>query len=352
MKALVTGAAGFIGSHVVDHLIARGWEVVALDALHPAAHGREPAYMNGNAEHVRVDLRDEVRLTHLLNQVDAISHHASLVGLGNSFEDIVDYVANNDLGTATLLRVLARTRWRGRFVLASSMVVYGEGFYRCPLHGVLRPAPRDPQDLRAGMFDPRCPECGHLLEPRAIDENAVTRPTNVYAATKLHQEHLCESFARETDSSVTVLRYHNVYGSRMPLDSSYAGVAALFRSALAAGRQPRVFEDGRQLRDFIHVTDVARANVQVMESCDSVEGPFNIATGRPRAVADVAKALARAATGPHPVVTGEFRLGDARHLFASPRRAEQLLGFKAEVDLDDGIRAFASDPLRDTTVNA
>ena len=272
-----------------------------------------------------------------------------MVGLGVDLADMPAYVSNNDLGTAVLLAELAAARFAGRLVLASSMVVYGEGRYRCERHGPQRPPPRAPQDLRAGLFEPRCPRCAAALEPEAIGEDAPPDPRNVYAATKLHQEHLAAAFARETGVVVSALRYHNVYGPRMPRDTPYAGVASIFRSALQAGQAPRVFEDGGQLRDFVHVRDVANANVLALTSPEPAAGAFNIASGRPRTVGDLAATLADHAPGTRaPVVTGEFRLGDVRHVFASPDRAARVLGFRAEVSFADGVREFATAPLRAT----
>jgi dTDP-L-rhamnose 4-epimerase len=270
-----------------------------------------------------------------------------MVGLGSDFADVADYVRENDLATAVLLATLARRAFRGRLVLASSMVVYGEGAYRCAEHGSLAPPPRVAADLAAGRFDPLCPTCGRRLHPAAVTESARLDPRNVYAATKVHQEHLCFAFARETGVPVVALRYHNVYGPRMPRDTPYAGVASIFRSELAAGRPPRVFEDGRQLRDFIHVRDIARANLVALAP-DAPTGAFNIATGRPRTVGEMAGALAREAGpgAPPPVTTGEYRLGDVRHVFASPELAAAELGFTATEDFDLGMREFARAPLR------
>jgi len=271
-----------------------------------------------------------------------------MVGLGLDFTEVGDYVAANDLGTARLLAALARADFRGPLVLASSMVVYGEGRYRCPRHGDVRPEPREAADLEAGRFEPPCPECGLPLEPESIGEDAPTEPRSVYAATKLHQEHLCALFAREHPRvATTMLRYHNVYGPRMPRDTPYAGVASIFRSALAGGRSPRVFEDGGQLRDFIHVADIARANVAALAR----RGPaaaYNVATGNPRPILAVAELLCEDAgpDAPRPEVTGEFRLGDVRHVFADPARAWAELGFEAEVDLARGMAEFATADLR------
>ena len=253
---LVTGGAGFIGSHIVDALVADGHAVRVLDRLHPAAHSGRPAYLSPAADFVEGDVADEAVMTRCLRDVDAVCHQAAMVGLGKNIADIADYVRDNDLATAVLLRALARVPAGTRLVLASSMVVYGEGGYACPRDGPVAPGPRRVADLRAGRFEPPCPTCGAPLSPVGVSETAPLAPRNVYAATKTHQEHLAFAFARETGVAVTALRYHNVYGPRMPRDTPYAGVASIFTSALAAGRSPRVFEDGRQLRDFVHVRDV------------------------------------------------------------------------------------------------
>jgi dTDP-L-rhamnose 4-epimerase len=343
---LVTGGAGFIGSHVVDALLAAGHAVRVLDVLLPAAHRDRPDYLDPRAELLEGDVRDPGDVARAVDGVAAVCHQAAMVGLGVDIGDIADYVAHNDLGTAVLLRALAERGFAGRLVLASSMVVYGEGRYACPEHGVVRPGPRRPEDLDAGRFEPPCPACGRALAPEAVSEDAPPEPRNVYAATKLAQEHLCAAFSRETGVPVTALRYHNVYGPRMPRDTPYAGVASIFRSALAAGRAPRVFEDGGQLRDFVHVRDVAAANLRALTAEHPVPGAFNVASGTPRSVLDIARALAEAMEGPEPEVTGEWRGGDVRHVFASARRAADVLGFRPREDFDAGMREFASAPLR------
>jgi dTDP-L-rhamnose 4-epimerase len=345
---LVTGGAGFIGSHVVDALLARGVEVRILDWLHPAAHDGRPEYIPVGAEWIEGDVRDPDTVGRAIRGVAAVSHQAAMVGLGTDIGDIADYVAHNDYGTAVLLRGLAGAGFDGRLVLASSMVVYGEGRYTCPGHGVVRPGPREREDLDAGRFEPPCPVCGKALAPGTVPEDAPLEPRNVYAATKLAQEHLCMAYARETGVPITALRYHNVYGPRMPRDTPYAGVASIFRSALAAGRAPRVFEDGGQRRDFVHVRDVARANLAALLAPEPVPGAFNVASGTPRTVLDMAQALAMALPGaPAPVVTGQWRAGDVRHVVASPERAASILGFRAEEDFLAGMREFASAKLRE-----
>jgi dTDP-L-rhamnose 4-epimerase len=349
VKVLVTGGAGFIGSHIVDELLALGHAVRILDALSPAVHRTRPDYLDGEAELIEADVTDAMAVASAINGVDAVCHQAAKVGLGLEIADIAEYARDNDLGTAVLLAQLATARFNGRLVLASSMVVYGEGSYSCPSHGPVAPPPRTPQDLDQGRFEPPCPVCGESLVPGAVSEAAPGNPRNVYAATKLHQEHLCFAFSRETGVPVTVLRYHNVYGPRMPRDTPYAGVASIFASALAAGRAPRVYEDGLQLRDFVDVRDVARANVLALTRSEPSAEVFNVASGTPRTIHEMAGALSVAAgeDAPAPVTTGQYRLGDVRHVFASAEKARTALGFTAQVDFQQGMAEFAAAPMRD-----
>ena len=327
LRILVTGGAGFIGSHVVDHLVAGGHDVVVLDSL--VAHGgRAPAWANPGATYVQGDVRDVEAWRSAARGCQAVCHQAARVGLGVDFADVRAYVDDNDAGTAAGLAALHDLGFRGRIVLASSMVVYGDGGYECPDDGRVRPGPRDPADLAAGRYEPPCPRCRAPLRWVPTTEDTPLDPRNVYAATKVHQEHLAAAFAREHGVPVTALRYHNVYGPRMPRDTPYAGVAAIFASAVARGEPPQVLEDGGQTRDFVHVADVARANVAALTHAEPVDGPVNVASGRPRTVLDLARALC-AGTGVAPVVVGGGRLGDVRHIVASPDRAAARLGFRA-----------------------
>lgn len=348
MRVLVTGGAGFIGSHVVDELLDGGHEVRVVDDLNPAAHAGVPAGLDERAEYIWADIRDSTTWTTALAGIDTVCHQASKVGLGVDFADVDAYVSRNDGGTACLLRALHDADFAGRFVLASSMVVYGEGRYRCVDHGVVRPGPRTRQDLDAGRFEPPCPMCDGPLHPESVPEDHWLDPRNVYAATKLAQEHLCAAYGREHPGTVvTALRYHNVYGPRMPRDTPYAGVASLFRSAYERGESPGVFEDGGQLRDFVHVRDVAHANVLALVHPDGVSGPLNVCSGEPRSVLDMAEAL-RPTGSPAPRVVGGYRLGDIRHVFASPQRAADLLGFRASISFRDGMTEFVTAALRST----
>lgn len=335
MRVLVTGGAGFVGSHVVEALDATGDEVVVLDRAPSAASGA-----------IVGDVTDLAAVTAALRGVDAVCHQSAKVGLGVDFADAPAYVADNDLGTAVVLRALHDTGFAGALVLASSMVVYGEGRYRCAEHGIVDAPPRPVAALRAGDFEVPCPECSCALAPEAVPESAPMDPRNVYAASKVAQEHLVRAFTREHPAVRAVaLRYHNVYGPRMPRGTPYAGVAAIFTDALAGGRAPRVFEDGRQLRDFVHVRDVARANVLALHS--DVDGAFNVASGTPRPLLAMADALCDAfgPDAPRPEIVGGWRAGDVRHVFASPARAHAELGFAATVDFAAGMRELAGVPV-------
>ncbi|MGX1366681.1 dTDP-L-rhamnose 4-epimerase [Streptomyces canus] len=331
MRVLVTGGAGFIGSQIVEALVAGGHEPLVYDVR------TDPAS----------DVRDADAVRRALSGVDAVCHQAAMVGLGVDFADAPRYVSHNDLGTAVLLAAMADLGVR-RLVLAGSMVVYGEGRYTCPRHGTVRPGPRAVADLDAGRFEPPCPSCGADLAPGLVGEDAPVDPRNVYATTKLAQEHLAASWARATDGSAVALRYHNVYGPGMPRDTPYAGVASFFRSALARGQAPRVFEDGGQRRDFVHVRDVAAANVAALEagSADGALTSYNTGSGEPHTVGEMARALAAAYGGPEPVVTGEYRLGDVRHITADSARLRAELGWKAEVPFAEGMREFAGAGMR------
>ncbi|MFJ8884709.1 NAD-dependent epimerase/dehydratase family protein [Streptomyces sp. NPDC102402] len=356
MRVLVTGGAGFIGSHIVRALVSGGHEPVVLDALLPSAHGPAGAGAASAAADlppgVRLtvaDVRDRDAVARALTGIDAVCHQAAMVGLGKDFADAPEYVGCNDLGTAVLLGEMAAAGVRG-LVLAGSMVVYGEGRYDCPRHGSVRPGPRAVAELEAGRFEPLCPVCGAELVPGLVTEDAAADPRNVYAATKLAQEHLASAWARATGGRAVSLRYHNVYGPGMPRDTPYAGVASFFRSALARGEAPRVFEDGRQRRDFVHVRDVAAADAVALSALGEREpGTFdvyNTGSGTPHTIGEMASALSAAHGGPEPVVTGEYRLGDVRHVTADSRRLREELGWKPETDFGAGMREFAVAPLR------
>ena len=325
MRILLTGGVGFIGSAVARSLRAAGHEVVVFD-LRPEATGTG----------VVGDVRDAAAVRRALAGIDAVCHLAAKVGLGVDVTDSPDYADVNVHGTAVLLAELARADVR-RLVLASSMVVYGEGLGRCVAHGAVRPGPRSADALAAGRFEATCSLCERPLGPALVGESAPLDPRNAYAASKVAQEHFAASWARATGGAVTALRFHNVYGPGLPRDTPYAGVAAIFLSQVLAGRAPRVFEDGGQRRDFVFVDDVAEAVRLALELQDGGSVAVNVGSGTPRTVGELAGALAAATGGPRPVVTGEFRLGDVRHITADSGVLRERFGWRPRVGFAEGI---------------
>lgn len=345
MRVLLTGSAGFIGGAIARLMAADGHEVVGVDIMLPQAHGAtEPP----PGTH-RLDVRAAPEWVDLLKGIDAVCHQAAMVGAGTDASDLPTYAMHNDLGTAALLAAMHTARVR-RLVLASSMVVYGEGHYSCPDHGLQVPPPRREEHLRGGVFENRCTVCAGDLEWQPVPESARLDPRSSYAASKVAQEHYASAWARQSGGRVAALRYHNVYGPGMPRDTPYSGVAAMFRSSLERGDSPRVFEDGGQLRDFVHVDDVARANALALAATGV--GPdgfdaYNVCSGTPVTIGEVAGLVAKGSDSALvPNITGGYRLGDVRHVVASPELAATDLGFRAEIGPAAGLPAFATAPLR------
>ncbi len=336
----------------MEAMTAAGHEVRGLDSLSPAVHDGKPSYIPNGSDLRVVDVRDSAAVDDALDGVDAVCHLAAMVGLGVSLADLPLYADVNVTGTAVLLDAMGR-RGVSRLVLSSSMVVYGEGAYECPRDGSVRPLPRATADLEAGVFEPRCPVCDSALSWSTVREEATLDPRNAYATSKLAQEHLAANWARLTGGVAVALRYHNVYGPRMPRDTPYSGVAAIFRSCLENGVPPRVFEDGGQRRDFVHVRDVADSNVLALDATGSGRIPagtqraYNVASGTPHTVGEMASELAVSFGGTiEPKVTGEYRLGDVRHIVASPEAAAHDLGYRARIGFAEGVAEFAHAPLR------
>jgi dTDP-L-rhamnose 4-epimerase len=354
-RLLITGGAGFIGSHIVEHALNKGWAVRVVDSLRADVHPPGPSGLLDKypeIEFVQADLTGTGVAAAVVERVDAVCHQAAKVGLGINFADAPDYVHSNQTATAMLLAAMTEASV-STLVLASSMVVYGEGWYRdsaVPDAPAIQPPPRLVDDLRRRIFDPLSPVTGEPLVPELVREDARLDPRNVYAATKLGQEFLASAWARSTGGRVAALRYHNVYGPGMPQGTPYAGVASLFRSALERGEAPRVFEDGGQRRDFVHVSDVAAANLAALDWAGGTSAggvrAFNVGSGVVHTVGEFATQLSEAMGGPSPVVTGEYRLGDVRHITASSERAHVELGWRAQVDFLAGVREFANARLR------
>jgi dTDP-L-rhamnose 4-epimerase len=343
MDVLLTGGAGFIGRQVWIELVNRGHRVRVLDSLREDAHRDSPADFSTTlpaGELLVGDIRDPELVDRALSDVQAVCHLAAKVGLDVDVQDLPDFASSNDYGTAVLLAGMSRAGVR-RLTLASSMVVYGEGLGQCAEHGAVGPAPRREADLRAGQFEPPCPICGQPLGHALVAESAPLDPRSGYAASKLAQEHLAAAWARSLDGSVAAMRYHNVYGPGLPRDTPYAGVAAIFLSALRRGEPPRVYEDGGQRRDFVHVRDVAAATVRALEQHADGVRAFNVGSGTPRTVGEMAAALAAAVNGPAPSTTGGYRLADVRHITADSSRCRNELGWLPQVGFEDGLAELA-----------
>lgn len=348
---LVTGGAGFIGSHLVDALLERGDRVRVLDNLDPLAHpAGAPMHLDPGAELVRGDLGDRAAVESALEGVEAIFHLGGVVGNGESMVNPRRAVDANAGGTATLLEaVIARRDRIRRLVVASSMVVYGEGAYQCSEHGGVAPPVRPLEQLRRRDWEPRCGICGRTLVPVAVSEDRPLRPTSVYGITKRDQEELALVLGHAYGFEAVALRYLNVYGPRQALGNPYTGVAAIFAARLLSGRRPQVFEDGRQVRDLVHVLDVVRATLAAMDAPEAPGLAINVATGRRVTVAELATDLARAlGSDLEPELPGEFRLGDMRHCFADTERACSVLAFEARRTLHEGLPELAEWVARQT----
>jgi dTDP-L-rhamnose 4-epimerase len=334
---VITGGAGFIGSHLADSLLERGYRVRVLDSLVDQVHGgtEHPEYLSEDAELIVGDVRDRGLVREALDGADAVVHLAARVGVGQSMYALEDYVDANTHGTAVLLQALLDRPVR-KLVVASSMSIYGEGAY-APVDAVERRA----ADLEARRWEPRGAH-GEELEPLPTPETKQCANSSVYALTKYDQERLCLVFGAAYDVPTVALRFFNVYGPRQALSNPYTGVLAIFAARLLNGNAPLVFEDGEQRRDFVSVRDVTRAVVLALEG-DGADGrAVNVASGHSVTVNAIARSLARVLDIEiEPEVTGKYRAGDIRHCFADITRARELLGYEPKVALDDGLRELA-----------
>jgi dTDP-L-rhamnose 4-epimerase len=347
MRILVTGGAGFIGSHLVDLVTSRGHEVTVLDNLDPQVHGpapTEPRHLaerihSGEVRFLRGDVTSRDDIEKAIDGVEAVVHLAAVVGVGQSMYEPRYYVHNNSAGTGALLDVIVKRKERIRtMVVASSMSLYGEGAYRCPACGGDRKRARTPDRLEAGLWEVECATCGAALEPAPTAETKAPEIASVYAATKKHQEDLFVSIGAAYGITTFALRLFNVYGARQSLGNPYTGVAAIFLSRLLNGRPPLVFEDGLQSRDFVDVRDVVRALLLCLEFGGGGVHVLNVGTGRPTTVAEIAGTLARALdVSIEPQLLGRYRAGDIRHCIADPSRAGEVLGFRARYSLEAGL---------------
>ncbi|TYL89139.1 NAD-dependent epimerase/dehydratase family protein [Bradyrhizobium rifense] len=342
-RVLITGGAGFIGSHAADLLLAAGYEVRILDNLSPQVHGRNrqrPAYLAEDAELVIGDVTDALAVEHALRGTDMVLHLASAVGVGQSMYDIEPYVRTNELGTAVLLQALSK-RPVERLVLASSMSIYGEGLYCNADHSVFACAERPIEQLRRGDWELR-DNAGHPLEPIPTPETKQPSLSSIYALNKYAQERMCLITGKAYGIPTVALRFFNVFGPRQALSNPYTGVLAIFAARLLNGRSPLVFEDGQQRRDFVHVHDVARACRIALEA-EHAHDVFNVGSGHSRTIISVAQDLAEVMgrTDIEPEITGKYRAGDIRHCFADIGKSRDLLGFEPHVAFKDGLGELA-----------
>ncbi len=346
-RVLVTGGAGFIGSHLVAALRGRGHEVRVLDALDPQVHGRNGAHPAApeDVEMLRGDILDEALLDRALAGTEVVFHQAASVGVGQSMYEAAAYTRVNSLGTALLMQRVARPGSKvGKVVVASSMSLYGEGYYACTACGPMHPLPRSRRSLSPGAWEPPCPRCGAALSSLPTGETVPPAPTSVYAITKRCQEETVLVMGRAYGIAAVALRYFNVYGPGQALSNPYTGVAAIFASRLLNGAAPILFEDGLQSRDFIHVSDIVRANLLAMEKPEADGEVFNVGTGRRTALLELARGLAqrlRPEGDLEPQVAGTFREGDIRHCFADVAKIRTKLGFEADVPLERGYDDLA-----------
>jgi len=343
-RVLVTGGAGFIGSFIVDDLVKRGYEVRVLDNLEPQVHGAGgavPGYMNGEAEFISGDVRDEDALRRALDGVEVLFHQAAMVGVGQSMYQIRRYTDANAVGAAAILDVIAEGKTSVRKMLvASSMSIYGEGKYECKKCGLVYPRLRSVEQLGAGVWEMQCAGCGETASPLPTDEDKPLFPTSIYAVTKRDHEEMFLAVGTAYKIPTVALRYFNVYGPRQALSNPYTGVCAIFSSRLLNRKRPVIYEDGLQSRDFVHVTDIVQANILAMEKEEADYGVFNVGSGRSLAILDIAKILTEKIApdcGIEPEIAAKFREGDIRHCFADITRIREALGYEPRVTFEDGI---------------
>lgn len=348
IRVLITGGAGFIGSHLADLLIEKGYKVRALDNLDPQVHGENaarPDYLHPEVELIVGDVRNHSDVEKALEGCSMLVHFAAAVGVGQSMYRMAHYTSVNSLGAAVVLEEAVRNRGSiTKMLVASSMSIYGEGLYLCPQCGNFAPELRPPEQLSQHNWEVYCPECGELAEPLPVPENKPLYPTSVYAINKRSQEEMFLAAGQAYEIPAVAMRFFNVYGTRQALSNPYTGVGAIFASRLLNGNPPVIFEDGLQSRDFIHVRDIARACLMALENPDSAYQVLNAGTGKPTSIMEIGKAIAGELGKPADnfIVRNQFRAGDIRHCFADTSRTSRILGFNAEIEFVSGVRDLCS----------
>ncbi|MHA1838407.1 MAG: SDR family NAD(P)-dependent oxidoreductase [Candidatus Ranarchaeia archaeon] len=347
-KILVTGGAGFIGSHTADLLIEHGYHVTIFDNLEPQVYGEDkklPDYVNSSVTFIYGDIRDRDLLKKLVPEADAVIHLAAMVGVGQSMYQPERYVDVNTKGTANILDVLVNEDNNvKKLVVASSMSIYGEGKYKCEKCSTnVYPKLRGEKQLEQGQWNHLCPICSSPLTPQPTDEEKPLIPTSIYAMTKRHQEEMCLLIGKTYGIPTIALRYFNVYGSRQALSNPYTGCAAIFTSRILNNKPPFIFEDGNQTRDFIHVKDIAKANLNTLEHNNADYKAINIGTGKITSIKELAETLSKLYNNPNlkPYISNQYRKGDIRHCYADITKAQKLLNFKPTISLQDGLNELA-----------
>jgi dTDP-L-rhamnose 4-epimerase len=341
-RVLITGGAGFVGSHLADALAAAGHDVILFDNLEPQVHGDaipRPTYLDVNHRLERGDIRDASALEPLVREVDSVVHLAAMVGVGQSMYQVRRYTDVNTLGMATLLEALVANRDRVRkLVVASSMSIYGEGAYRCAACGPVFPRLRPAEQLQRFEWEVRCPACGLELQPAPTPEDKPLYPTSIYAITKRDHEEMALAFGEAYNVPAVALRFFNIYGSRQALSNPYTGVAAIFCGRMLSAQTPVIYEDGQQLRDFVHVSDIVQACCLALEKSGADHQVVNVGTGRPISVRQVGELLARELGWQGGFeVRNKFRAGDIRHCIADISRIQSLLGYTPRYQFEDGV---------------
>lgn len=340
MKILVTGGCGFIGSHLVDRLVGEGYKMRVYDLLEPQVHlGKKPSYLSREVEYIFADIRDRDRLKGALKDIEIVFHLASQVGVGQSMYQIEKYVSHNTFGTAVLLDLIVNTKNKvKKIIVASSMSIYGEGAYKCKKCGVVYPYLREQKQLKRGDWQMRCLQCGRTIKSLATNEGKPLFPTSIYATTKRSQEEMCLEVGTAYKIPTVALRFFNVYGPRQSLNNPYTGVAAIFLSRVKNNKAPLIFEDGRQSRDFIYISDIVEANILGMNKKEADYNFFNVGTGNPHTILDIAKTIISLSKKDlKPKILNKFRAGDIRHCYADIAKISKKLGFVPKVSFEKGM---------------
>ncbi len=338
----MTGGAGFIGRHVIRHLLNKKYDITVLDVFDPQVHGKNDNLVlqeNANFRLVKGDVRDRGLLGDLVRESDAVIHLAAKVGVGQSMYEVERYVDNNTRGTACLLDLLVNEKHNvKKLVLASSMSVYGEGSYCCPNCGKVYPDLRLEDDLKKGQWDPCCPNCQSILSPEPTSENKPLKPSSIYGMSKRQQEEMSLLVGKTYGIPTVAFRFFNVYGPGQALSNPYTGCIAIFSSRILKGNSPIIFEDGKQQRDFIFVKDLVRAIVMPLETHSCDYQALNVGSGKPITILEIATLISSLfRTNVEPKVTEQYRVGDIRHCYADTRRIEHA-GFKSQYGLEEGLR--------------